>query len=333
METNSVRKYGKKFALSIFVVLYAFIAFVQVTYAWIGLSNTNSWETQEFGVLSESNLYLSLDGKTFHNTISGSELQKVIGSKAQVQDVTTTNGRIFYRAYNLESIAVANRSYVSFQLWFRTDDLSLKNLFLVDNITPSLNHVEGKYDNILRDNQDGKKLNGTYVVSQGVEWVSDITFSNGEKDIEEGSIGTYYAADAIRIAVVEEELDEFFGIEKKNNLLSMIFDPSENESRGYGVPYGALDYYSKRKKMDLIPPIDSLNTIYSLSTFKNPYQAVDDNSMVASFQKVVDENSKTWFYTKVTVNIWIEGWDADCFDAIRRDKLVLQLKFKAANLA
>ena len=68
----------------------------------------------------------------------------------------------------------------------------------------------------------------------------------------------------------------------------------------------------------------------------NPYQALDNESLVLDLQPtgVIDEiTGKEIYQGKVRVNIWIEGWDADAFDALDKDRMKIQLQFKLAQRA
>jgi hypothetical protein len=51
--------------------------------------------------------------------------------------------------------------------------------------------------------------------------------------------------------------------------------------------------------------------------------------LIVSDQK--DDKNQTYYVGKVTMNIWLEGWDADCFDAILDDVIRIQLKFRAGK--
>jgi hypothetical protein len=67
----------------------------------------------------------------------------------------------------------------------------------------------------------------------------------------------------------------------------------------------------------------------------NPYIALDDDSQVATMvaTEYVNEDGKPIYRAKVRINIWIEGWDADAFDSVENDRVLIQLQFKVANYA
>lgn len=320
MRNEIIVKVMRKFYFSVFAVMFSFLAFSQATFAWITLSNEALLEDAQLNVISESGFYVSLDGKNFTDKLTSEDIEKYVGKNMKLDNVTSLDGKTFYTK-NGEEIKNAKDNYISFSLYFKTSDITSNELYLVDNVSDKVT-----YETL------NNEIDGTFVVSKGVSWKADIDFSYGEENIKKGSIGSYYAANAIRIAIIEENLESEFGVSEKEDLLSLIYDPSENEKMGYGVETGAYDYYSKRLEKLEVPTILP-NTKYSLTTFKNPYEARNIDSRCARFQKVTESDGMSWYYTKVRVNIWIEGWDADCFNAIFNDNVVIQLKFKGSSFA
>lgn len=316
MKNEIIVKVMRKFYFSVFAVIFSFLAFSQATFAWITMSNEAMLEDAQLNVISDGRFYISLDGKNFKEKLSSEDIEAVIGKNPCMDNVTSIDGKSFFTKKGEKVKPEGN--YISFCLYFKTDDITSNELFLVNNVSDKVTY-ETANDNI----------DGTFVVSKGVTWVSDIDFSYGEENIKKGSVGSYYAANAIRIAIIEEELENDFSVSEKKDLLSLIYDPSENEKMGYGATTGAFDYYSKRLDK-LTSPTILPNTKYSLTTFKNPYEANNDDSICARFQPY-NENGERWYITKVRVNIWLEGWDADCFNAIFADKVMIQLKFVGSS--
>ena len=57
---------------------------------------------------------------------------------------------------------------------------------------------------------------------------------------------------------------------------------------------------------------------------------MNDNSKIMTLITTdkTDEDDRTYYEGKVTIRIWLEGWDADMFDGVFRDNLKIQLMFK-----
>jgi hypothetical protein len=155
---------------------------------------------------------------------------------------------------------------------------------------------------------------------------SDVVY-RGHKD-------TYYAKDAIRIGF-EELIDQPYDQRQVEELNHFIFDPSNNPLRGYGMSYGAYNYFVNMTNKSITLPEEKPNTVYELSKAleDNPYVANNQNSLISNLQStgLYDQDGNEVYQSKVRVNIWIEGWDADAFDAILKDYIKIQLQFKSMS--
>ena len=317
----------KKLFLSILLLVYSVFAFIQATFAWISLSTQNTLDGMEMSVTMESGMEISLDGENFYQQISEDMLRKEIGHIIKLDSITSVDGISFQKNYIGDEIfAVGNKDYITFDLWFRTSIPTTKYLYVVENINSTLNY----------DLVQEKSFDGTYVVSKGVEWVNQSDFNNGDEVILAGTRKTYYAAEAMRMSFVEKRVEtSLLGQDdERTDFVTKIYDPSENETRGFGKEYGAYSYYLARQgEGSLQLPTVYPNTIYHLTTFKNPYEAFSNTSQIATFQKGETIDGVGYLYAKIKVNIWLEGWDADCIDAIFADSVMMQLKFRGARLA
>lgn len=307
----------RKVFLSMIVTLFSLICLSSSTLAWLSLAKEVFVDGMEINVSSDPSLDISLDGINFKKNLTSSDLLETIGIVNKMRNVTTINQSSFYKNIQSSKKAIKNEDYISFNLYFRTNRMYLDNLYLVDNIMPYYN-----YDIALT-----KDLDGTYIFSKGVNWNPDIDFDYGP--LSPTFDGLYYSQDAIRIGVRELNIEEKFTeqLDDRKDLNSFIYDPSENKIRSYGALFGAYDYYRK-KVGELEIPSNQPNTKFALSTFKNPSEARTNDSHIATFVKGNDG----YKYAHIEINIWLEGYDADCFDAIFEDSILMQLKFRAASL-
>lgn len=306
--------------------MFVFLLFGTVTYAWITMSTINNIEGLSLTATTASELEISLDGINFGNHIDSDIIEVYFGNPA-LKDVTSRNGVDFIRGGLTEyGDAVPNQDYMSFELWFRTTR-SEHGLYLFNNVSPTV-----MYDTTAK---------GTYIVSRGRSWESNVDFLNGNDVgdmVYEGDVNFYYASQAVRISV-EEIIDEdnILDVRNKEDLGVFIYDPSEDESRGYGKPYGAYSYFAQHTGVFIQIPTEIPPTSYRLSEMDpmNPYQALDNTSLIAVLQEsnLSTPEGKVYYQGKVRVNIWIEGWDADAFDSIIKDRIKMQLEFKIANPA
>eukprot|EP01155_Anaeramoeba_flamelloides_P023902 Anaeramoba_flamelloidesa808574_102.p3 GENE.a808574_102~~a808574_102.p3 ORF type:complete len:146 (-),score=18.85 a808574_102:1501-1938(-) len=135
---------------------------------------------------------------------------------------------------------------------------------------------------------------------------------------------------------LNDELNEL-DTREEETLISWIFDPSGDETRGYGNTYGNYSYFTEKTRNFISIPSQEQQVKYELSSYdpRNPYQALDNESIVATLQDtgLVDESGDAIYQGKLRITLWVEGWDADAFDAISGDRLKIQLQFKLLNKA
>ncbi len=318
----------KKVYLSLLTLILTAMIFVTVSYAWISLNTINNIDGLTLTASSGDELEMSIDGVNFYNALPASEVESLF-REMKLYDVTSMDGVTFQTGgLRGSGEAIRNEHYLSFDLWLRTTEKE-KHVFLV-------NHQS---QDVTFENSD--QATGTYIVSQGVYWLSDLRFYNGptiDDLVVPGDFAKYYGADAVRISFVElidetNELDE----RTEEDLRVFLFDPSNNPNRGFGTLYGQYSYFQQRAQIYLPIPNTFPNTSYRLSAIDpfDPYQALDNESWIATLQptEALNDNDEVYYQAKIRVNLWVEGWDADAFDAIDRDILKIQLQFKVLNKA
>lgn len=323
-----MKPFVKKLLLSIFSLLFFFTIFGTVTYAWFSLHKLNQLGNLSIDLITGEEFQVSLDGINFYNEVSTEDIERFIGFKASLTDVTSFDGKRFYygKLKEDEGLPEANKDYLSFPLFFRTT-LKHRHVYLVENVSNDY-----QYDTVKK---------GTFVVSKGVLWKADNTFQNGPDPVYDivhtGDRLMMYAADAIRVAMVEEKI-EWNSLDDRNvtDLSRKIFDLSGNEERGYGAPYGGISYFNQKHKIQLSPPEEFPETIYEVSVFDDDYHRYvplnRDSEILEMVQtELTDEKGNPYYYGKIIVNIWLEGWDADCFNAIYKDSLRIRLEFRAGS--
>jgi len=316
----------KKLHISLLTFTLVILLFATVTYAFFTVATINNIDGLTLTASSGDELELSFDGIEYYSVLPSTPLEGSVDG-IRLYDVTSIDG-INFQTGGLREVgeAIANQHYLSFDLWIRTSQAE-RDIFLINDVSKKM-----KY---------GDERSGTYFVSKGVSWRSPHTFFNGpliEDTVQAGDIGIYYGHDAIRISIIELQ-DENNPNDQRTveELRTYIYDPSGNPDRGYGSPVGAFSYFFQRTLIYQYLPTQYPPTSYRLSEMDphNPYQALDNESLVATLQETdtKDLKNKTYYSGKVRINIWVEGWDADAFDAIDKDLIQIQLQFKAARKA
>ncbi len=300
----------KKIIISFLTLILLVMSLGTATYAWITMARANVIDDISIYARFEDDIEISLDGITYYNELPRDVLFENI-ELLSLLEVTTLDGINFYhKKPNVE--VVKNRDYLSFDFYIRTNSTREHEIYLANNISNEIT-----YEDVV-----GKE--GTYIVSRGVQFKSPITFLYDIDDVvEAGEIRTYYASKAVRIATIAE-------VDGEKRV--KIFDLSGDEHRGYAKPYGATSYYNTKFETELVLPEEGPETLYKLSEFEeNAPFALDDTSHILSLTETMEVDGKTYYYGKFTVNIWLEGWDADLFDSVLSDRIKIQLQFKAVR--
>ena len=312
-------KIYKKLILTLGVFIFACASLITTTFAWFSIAQDATVGDLSMSINGGVELLVSLDGINFSDNLKTEELQKHLGENLALTNVTTTDLVTYHSSYSYDQLSLANKDYITFDLWFKTNDDMCNGLFLTNNLTPVYNY----------ETATNESLRGTYCFSKGVEYKNSVDFQYSENELRTANTtATYYAADAMRIGIKELNVDvvELKEEDKREELQKFIYDPSEDEERGFGSIYGALDLLKKRLDDKITPPVNKPDTKYQLSMMEYNYYATSNNSYCATFQEGTDGS----FYAKVNISIWCEGWDADCLDGILNDHVLMQLYFRCA---
>lgn len=115
-----MKPFVKKLLLSIFSLLFFFTIFGTVTYAWFSLHKLNQLSNLSIDLITGEEFQVSLDGINFYSQISTEDIERFIGFKASLTDVTSLDGKRFYygKLKEDEGLPEANKDYLSFPLFF-----------------------------------------------------------------------------------------------------------------------------------------------------------------------------------------------------------------------
>ena len=301
-----------------------------VTYAWLNLQTVNYVQQIELEAISDSRLQISLDGVNYYSSITNDMLQPIIRNLTFIDVTPASDYQTFNRVVNVgtgdDVKRIPNRDFLWLPLWFRTIDIGQdpehgRSIYLTNN-------YPGSSISFLDTPQVG-----TYIVSKGVQFTSRYDFQYSPDYIwKRGDSGTFYGSETMRI-MSKEVRNDFNPNDNRSDLefTRFIFDPSENESRGFGKTYGAIAYYQQVNGVLLSPP-QSLPTITKLSGYTQDGRTATNNvSLVTRLLKDGTYNDSLsmspYWVGKAIIAIYCEGWDADCFDACVNDTLQIQLQF------
>ncbi len=312
-------KLSKKLFLSVITLVFTVMAMVATTYAWFTIGDTATVGNVEGSVQGSEGLEIQFDGDTsgeWYSNISKSKMDDFLGDAAEaLKAISSPNGENFYLAneitYDGSNITfatgggsgTANTHYVEFKLNFRTKaenkQVDLTKLDII-NVADT-----------------------TWAVDKGHN------LANGDAS---SSTLTSSAAYAVRVAL---EAGSNVNVYELADNADLTTDGISN-TKGFQVN-GAHDYYIK--KGNILLGFDESNYLNSTANLEaalealktKGYETIDSgvlggvNRLNIELDDTADANG--YYNGSVIVRIWIEGFDADAYNAIYEGKFAVNLEF------
>lgn len=306
-----MKKAGRKLIVSVFVLVVAMSLAVTSTFAWFTMTNTPSVDGFNVNVTTSEGLLISLTGAdgTYKSRFTKSEIEAAIGT-VYLSPVTSTDG---IAMKDLAGQTAATSSYVSFDLHFFSSTLQSVKLNSTGNSVTSVKNPS--------TDVDFAKAWKTIDASLYSNDVNLLNPSNGVVD-EDGEIKTgadiiAKAQNAVRISFVNgaSAVTWYPNIDKGFNLDYNFLQLSE----GFEPKNLGLEYFNHVS--DTAYLATSFPEIFSTSWYDGTYIA--DNTLIT-----LAPAAGGGFKATLTIKIWIEGYDGDCFDSIMDDILTIALKFQ-----
>jgi hypothetical protein len=327
-----MKKLRRKLLLSIIMLGLTVITVTSTTLAWFA-NNQTAWVDEfELEIENVEGLLISVDGENFYSSVSNDDLIKAIIAKkdnldindlelADVKEeflkirlasVTTKDLKSFYTIDNkkvsnnyYELKEAPKGSYIEFDLYFRivSDD---------DNVAGGNNVLSIASDSYIKSEARAVKLVNE-LRSKGV------TYHSGE------SIAVN-PADAIRLGIKVHDKDETTLIYEPNlGLGSYAIEGEDVLDDDYDINYdptenAMLTYFNNLNEYKLAP-IKATDKEYYKNTKK-----FDDNTIISNFE--IKEDKTGYEDIKVTVTLWLEGYDADYFVGIDIKSIKMYLNFE-----
>ena len=305
-----MNKLMRKLSISILAVVFAVVAMGATTFAWFTITNTAKINQFEVQVTAGSGFEIAVTTvggvpSAWKSTITKAEVEDAIGNVV-LKDLTSADGATFYPISEIgvdvngtddyKLGAAATDGYAEFDIHFRSKAVG----------TVKLNMAE------------------TDITSEGKTKVADVAFAEaytaGESFTETSNVKAY-AMNAARMAIIESSIPVIL---EKAGATANVADTLDN-TVGFGTAHakGALAYYIAKNQigttsMDLSEVGNGPNTVKFLDTAYN--------TAVASIGPEKDAND--WYTGKITVRIWLEGWDAECLNVIFSDTLQVKIQFE-----
>ena len=338
-----------KFVLSILSFILVVITLGTSTFAWFSLSDTGEVSDINITVGGGEEIQISLNNKDFYSVIPASLLESYIKGQNDNQEiclcpVTSIDGRNIKDLNGNELKTVqdgVNVKFIKLRIYFRAIDIE--------------DHKAEEYglgvflDGFNRDvtYEDVDFAKGTYIVSKGIKARASVDYTDyneqtGEPiDIHSSDVVTKYASDAVRVAFYDNQYS-FYG---SQDLATKYYDLSYRDGKslaGYGYGYGysenledlkgSSSFYYEKTGTNLIPEelkATPLNSETGFTTFGSEDKAMypySEDGFIC-YLTPVDVGVYEGYMTML---IWLEGFDADCYDVIGNDNIIMSLQFKLA---
>lgn len=343
-----MKKLTQKLVLSVVTMALVVVALGTSTFAWFTLQNTAVIGQFEADVTAGEGIEVSLGswvqiagestpadtsddvyeaqllpGSTWYTSIPGSVIQNrlsaMYGSSLTLTDVTSTNGRVMQKRAadgQLSSVGALEGKYIQFPLWFRSasaNTITLENLVISGTETKTWT-VDSAF--VGANNNDF--AGATSFVSGDTMKVAAWTAARVSIFNQAGTLGKVYQREAVT----------------GTSFADTVYNSDVLPSVSYAADeqFGAASYYSaKTGGMTIAAP--AANIIPDAVKLASTGDITDDpdNLPINESVLVLAQTGGVGYYQgNIVVRVWIEGWDADLFDAIFTTKLYVSMRFGVA---
>ena len=288
-----MRKLRNKLLLSILTVALTFIALGTTTFAWFTLGGSATANAFEAQVTTPDGIEFSFDGKEWSNSL---DLTEKVSENLRFIDITSADGLAFNTKADNGEI-VAGDSYFTATIYIRTTN---------SDTTINLSKVD--------------------FTETVISWIPDVDLAYGDVNWTKGGTAVEFAAvNAIRVSFNDGTNTKVVAIEGSKAHGAAALDglaKAYADKKGYTIDDALSDAPAEPdatvESADEIAEEDRIAVVAS-------NQFSDTAPQVEGF---IDADG--YNYATLKINVWLEGWDADCINAILSGQVQLGFTFKAA---
>lgn len=323
-----MRKLTQKLVLSVVTMALVVIALGTSTFAWFTLTNTASIGTFDGQIVAGTGIEVSLDDYRWFNGLTTTQIEGFLfndgvfpvgptddttskyGNSFRWDAITSKNGEAFI---NLDETTASANSYIEFTLYFRSEEAATIQW-------------------------TGATLGGA-----GKPWVPDASFlgSTGES-VTVGSSYTVYAKNGARVSV---KGTEDVVIYQAPTAAGSTGSSGNQTTFGY-VTGGQAKYWEAKNPgstfASFVIAALTANAAYTDPTYSVPATGTGEAfeiaaGAVSTLGSGIDVLTLTAptapdiYYTgSVVIRVWLDGWDADTYNALFNAYLSAALTFEVA---
>lgn len=284
-----MRKLRNKLLLSILTVALTFIALGTTTFAWFTLGGTATANAFEAEIKTPDGIEVSLDQQVW-----GNALELVAEDESLVfADITSADGISFVDKANA---AAAEGSYFNVTIYVRSTN---------KDVTISLESLIVDASNFAEE----------------ANWKSDATFAtgttNGTDSFTAGEEYIFNAINAVRLSFVKGDAAQVLEIKGTDDHGS-----ATNSEDGLTYKYAEAKE-SEANITTTVTPKTADATVNASGEITGTVTLLNANNFEAP------ETEDGYYYSDFEVNVWLEGWDPDCINAILNGTVKLGFVLKA----
>ena len=342
----------RKLFLSFITLTLLITVFTTSTYAWFKINSKASISGFDFQVHGGEGFVVSTDGQNYYNGLSKEQVLEAIVYGYDKENYEYRNSNLVHKETGEEVTDEELILIVSKRLQL-TPLTSSNGIELEDMIGANQTASSGKYiefdlyfkatSNVANDDLTYEiYFNNLATVSDDQTPVSPITISsnlstlkldrpmvtiNGE--LKRDDYVTVQSSNAIRLSVQDQSADkatiyEFYNEYDLGSYATDYNGDDDNLKKLYGCQTNAMfTYYNNLKA--------GLSSLTPLSYEEMPTTIRYQVGSNEEFKKPVTTVYSGFGAKKVTFRIWIEGWDADCFDGLF-ESISVKLTFKSKRI-
>jgi hypothetical protein len=336
-----MRKLTTKLLFAIISAAFALVALGTTTFAWFTLTNEATISKFNAEITAGEGIEISIDGTNYYTTIPTNIIQAEINKlKVTLKDITSPDGVYLYPLgdqnvttkipfYETPSENQTNQ-FIQFDLWVRSTTPT--NVF-IDTIDLSATSIDWLADT-------------TFINAKGITvypYVNkDAAVAAGVTDIPEDSLfdqQAYDASNALRMS---------FALYGATTAKLVYEKPVSDDNTVLGqnaIANGMVSYYLaktgenllERQELDengepvvdengkpvMVPYNPTLPATNTLTT-------IDDEEETKSpflLTTLTGEATDAYYTQKMTIRLWVEGWDPDTFNAILNAEIFARIVF------
>ncbi len=317
-----MKKLTRKITLSLVAILFAVIALGTTTYAWFTLGTSATVGDVEADVTSGEGIEISLDGKTWVSTLTKEMIQKYIDENygtgkaneaLNLIDLVKSQDGVEFTNSQGDNITKAG-SYLKLPIKIRAVGTATNKAVSVSKVTMGSSAYEWTADaTVLKDDVTGvTTADATHTVPVVVENEGSKViryFMESDCYLVAGKKYKYYASDAARVTFV-------YGGKVK------LTTHSTTENKGLAIEEDKTIATGIAKKY-----ADAKGFTFN-ATFAEDDTSYKFNTEVTTTDAVIPADQLTTAGVTVDVYVWLNGFDADCINAILGKKITVSFEFK-----